>query len=108
MIRVVKQLTTPVETKSPVIVVISANGLMTIDGIQKNRPKNRLLPACGIHEVLNYVPFQIHATNFSKWPVTLPKNMLIVASTERSEAIISYEELPSTLSPPKAEVKAVH
>lgn len=50
-IKVEKQLTITAETESPVIVVTSRYGLMTIDRIQRYKPTSRVLQAHVIYEL---------------------------------------------------------
>lgn len=65
---------------------------MTIERIQKDKLMNRELSAHGIHQAHDNVPFRILVTDFSKIPVSLPKDMLIALDTELPETKIAYHE----------------
>lgn len=65
-IPVVRRTVTQAETKSPLVVVMSKCGLMTIERTQWARPTQQTLPSRGILEFQRNVSFRMFVTNFSK------------------------------------------
>lgn len=95
MTQIEKQLSIAEDTESSDSAVTSYNGLMTNERLEKHKPTNIVLPARGILEVQKSVPFQLLVASFTKRPVRLSKDILIVVGNEPPEKIISYHEKAS-------------